>query len=146
VADRIVSITFEGNAVMIPAHPHIERVVQKEVSQQRTDYAALWRSLFPRDETAILHLDGCLEPSLNIKQRPRAVGMFTDRPHQQIVLDAVERILDTLPTITSTAIQIMYGLSGHATRWRANRWQSWAGAIGKANSICCWCCRTALAH
>jgi hypothetical protein len=118
VADRIVGITFEGNAGMIPAHPRVERIVQKEVSQQRTDYSALWRSLFSRDETAILHLDGCIEPSLNIEQHPRAIGMFTDRPHQQIVLDAVERTLDTLPTITSTAIPNRCGSSGHAIRWR----------------------------
>jgi hypothetical protein len=76
----------------------------------------------------------------------RVVDPSRDFLEQDMMPHVVERILDTLPTITSMDIQIMFGLSGRTIRWRANRWQSWAGAIGKANSICCWCCQMALAH
>jgi hypothetical protein len=41
----------------------------------------------------------------------------TDKP---FLANRVERILDTLPTITSTVIPSRCGLSGHDIRWRAN--------------------------
>jgi hypothetical protein len=67
--------------------------------------------------------------------------------HQPIVVNRVERTLDTLPTIiTSTAIPTVFGLFDDAIRWRAKHCKSWAGAIGKATCICCWCCRMAVAH
>src|SRR5262249_53442700 len=79
-----------------------------------TNHSALWCSLFPPYETAILHLGRRSEPALNIEQHPRAVGMFTDRPHQQMVLDAVEEGLDVQvqnPCVTPAA------LAGYSNRF-----------------------------
>src|SRR5262252_2965180 len=59
VADRIIGITFERDARMVPPHPPVERVMKKEVGQERTDDPSLRRSSLPADKTAIRHLDGC---------------------------------------------------------------------------------------
>ena len=37
--DRIVRIALESDTREVPLHPDIERIVQKEISQQRTDYS-----------------------------------------------------------------------------------------------------------
>jgi site-specific DNA recombinase len=65
---------------------------------------------------------------------------------QLTMVQGPERTLDTLPTVTSTAIPSRCGLSGRATHWRAKPWRCWAGAIGKASYICCWCYPMAVAH
>jgi hypothetical protein len=60
--------------------------------------------------------------------------MLAHRPHEQSLLDAVERTLDTLPTtITSTAIPSTSRLLDHAIRWRVGHYRSWAGVIGEAS-------------
>jgi hypothetical protein len=70
-----------------------------------------------------------------------------DELDQPSSVDGIERLLDTLPTtITSTAIPTVFRLFDHAIRWSAKRCKSWAGAIGKASCICCWCCPMAVAH
>ena len=79
---------------MVPPHPHVERVVEKEIGQERTDDPALRRSPFPADEAAIRHLNGRSQPSFEVKQHPRAVRMLAHRPHQQVPVDIIEEGFD----------------------------------------------------
>jgi len=60
VAYRIIRIALERDGRMIPTHPPVERVMEKEIRQEGTDDPALWRSSCPLDEAAIRHLNGCL--------------------------------------------------------------------------------------
>jgi len=54
--------------------------------------------------------------------------------HQQVMIDMVERTLDTLPTtITSMAIPSTSRLFDHAIRWRVGPYKFWAGVIGEAS-------------
>ena len=39
VADRVIGIALKRDAGMVPLHPLVERVVEKEIGQQRTDDA-----------------------------------------------------------------------------------------------------------
>jgi hypothetical protein len=39
MADHIIGITLERDGRMVPPHPHIERVMQKEIRQERADYS-----------------------------------------------------------------------------------------------------------
>ena len=39
VADRIIGIALEGDARMVPTHPHVERVMEKEIRQEGTDHS-----------------------------------------------------------------------------------------------------------
>jgi hypothetical protein len=55
------------------------------------------------------HLHGRLQPALDVEEHPRTVRVMTDRLEQKLPIDAVERLLDRLPTtalIISTAIPI----------------------------------------
>src|SRR5690349_6585370 len=71
VADRIIGIALEGDARMVPPHPHVERVMEKEIRQEGTDDPALRRSSFPADEAAVRHLNGRSQPSFEVEQHPR---------------------------------------------------------------------------
>ncbi len=94
VAYRIIGIALEGNARMVPTHPHVERVMEKEIRQEGTDDPALRRSSFPADEAAIRHLNGRSQPSFEVEQHPRAVRMLAHRPHQQLPIDIIEEGFD----------------------------------------------------
>jgi hypothetical protein len=39
VADRIIGIALERDGRMTPPHPHVERVMEKEIRQEGTDYS-----------------------------------------------------------------------------------------------------------
>ena len=94
VADRIIGIALEGDARMVPTHPHVERVMEKEIRQEGTDDPALRRSSFPADQAAIRHLNGRSQPSFEVKQHPRAVRVLAHRPHQQLPVDIIEEGFD----------------------------------------------------
>jgi hypothetical protein len=34
VADRVIGVALEGNVRTGPAHPHVERIVEKEIRQE----------------------------------------------------------------------------------------------------------------
>jgi hypothetical protein len=53
VADRIIGIALERDGRMVPAHLHVERVVEKEIRQEGTDYSLNAKGNF-RFERAIL--------------------------------------------------------------------------------------------
>src|SRR5271165_4756568 len=67
VAYRIIGIALEGDARMVPTHPHVERVMEKEIRQEGTDDPALRRSSFSADEAAICHLNRRSQPSFEVK-------------------------------------------------------------------------------
>jgi hypothetical protein len=41
VTNHIISKAFERNMRTVLLHPHVERIVQKEICQQRADYSTL---------------------------------------------------------------------------------------------------------
>src|SRR3954452_7131450 len=94
VTDRIVGIALEGNARMVPVHPHIERVMQKKICKDGAYNPTLWRPSFPHGEATIRHLHRCFQPSLDVQQHPWTVRMFTDCSHKQSRLDTVKEGLD----------------------------------------------------
>jgi len=51
--DGIVRVPLESDTREVPLHPDIERVVQKETGEQRTDYAPLRRAARPLFQGAI---------------------------------------------------------------------------------------------
>ena len=42
VADRVIIIALERDGRMVPAHPHVERVVEKEICQEGTERSDPW--------------------------------------------------------------------------------------------------------
>src|ERR1700680_1928492 len=73
----MMSSALERNVRRGPRHPHVERLVQKQVRQQGTDDTTLRRSRCPRDDAAVLHLHRRLQPALDVEQHPRTIRMTT---------------------------------------------------------------------
>src|ERR1700722_376704 len=84
MADGIVGVALEGDGRMVPAHPQVERIMQKEIRQEGAYDPALRRPSFSCDEASILHLLGRFQPSLDVQKCPRTIRMFADCTHQQI--------------------------------------------------------------
>src|SRR5450631_1205739 len=55
VANRIIGIALERYVREVPAHPHIERIVKKEIRQEGADDPTLWRPSFSPDEPPVRH-------------------------------------------------------------------------------------------
>src|SRR5262245_33357651 len=94
MADRIIGIALERNVRILPSHPCIERIMQKEIRQDRAYDPTLWCASLPRDEASIRHLYGGFQPSFDVEKHPRAIRVFADRTHQQIAVDSIEEALD----------------------------------------------------
>ena len=94
VTNDVVRITLERDVRILPRHPHIERIVQKQICQQGANYPALRRPGPARYDTAIFHLNGHLQATLDVEQHPATVRMVTDGLEQQLPIDAVEVAFD----------------------------------------------------
>src|SRR5215813_12582423 len=66
VTDRIIGIALEQYVREVPAHPQIERIVQKEIGQEVTDDPALRRPSLSPDEAPIRHLHRGFQPSVDV--------------------------------------------------------------------------------
>src|SRR5713226_5738088 len=64
VRDNIIRVPLEWHAGMNPAHPVVEREVQKNIRHQRTYHSALRGPLRPPYQRSILQLGGSFEPPL----------------------------------------------------------------------------------
>ena len=84
-----------------PGHPKVKRVVQEEISQDWADDSSLWSAARSLNQGSFLLQHWGSQPSFDVEQRPRARDVFSDGPHQQRVVDIVERRHDRLP-ITKT--------------------------------------------
>src|SRR6266480_1811166 len=90
MTNGVIRIALERNARIGSLHPHIERVMQKQIRQDGTYDPSLRSSRHSWHDAAILQLDRSLQPALDIEQHPRLVRMTTDRPEHQLPIDAVE--------------------------------------------------------
>ncbi len=59
-AIRIVGIPLERRLRKVPPHPHVERIMQKQIRQQWREDTTLWRTLPTLRQSAFLVLRrGC---------------------------------------------------------------------------------------
>lgn len=77
VADRIIGIPLEWDGRLVPLHPRIEGVVQKQVSQQRTDNTALRRPSRPCLQASIRQLHRGFQPPFDMEQHPFILSVVT---------------------------------------------------------------------
>src|ERR1022692_213083 len=69
--DRVVGISFERQLRILVPHPHVERIMQKQICQQWRDDSTLWRALPTIRQPAFLVLRrGCQPP----RSEERRVG------------------------------------------------------------------------
>ena len=61
-----------------------------QVREQRRDRRSLWGSRLSRRGGSVSHRHGGFEPPFDAQQHPTLVGVVSDRPHEQIMANAVE--------------------------------------------------------
>jgi hypothetical protein len=94
MTNHIVSKSLEWYLRIISPHPHIERVVQKEIGQQGADDSSLRCPFLPAAKGTIWHLNRRFQPSPDVENHPIAVGVFPYRSHQKFMVNAVKETLD----------------------------------------------------
>ncbi|HKQ88190.1 MAG TPA: hypothetical protein VJS43_15640, partial [Candidatus Acidoferrales bacterium] len=60
VTDRIIGIALEQYVREVPAHPHVERVVEKEIRQEGTDHSPNAKGNFCFDRVIALDRSRCV--------------------------------------------------------------------------------------
>src|SRR3954468_18768571 len=90
MTNDVIRVALERDVRTGSRHPHVERIMQKQIRQGGAYDSALRSSRHSRHDAAILHLYRSLQPALDIEQHPRLVRMTTDRPKHQLPIDAVE--------------------------------------------------------
>jgi hypothetical protein len=66
VTNPIIGIPLERNPRIPPLHPHIERIMQKEIRKQGADHSSLRRPFIPMYQAAIIQLHRGLQPSFDL--------------------------------------------------------------------------------
>src|SRR6266542_3554731 len=92
--DGVVRVALERDARIVPLHPQIKRVVEKQVGQQRTDDTTLRRALAPRLQGSIHSLYRGTEPPPNVQTNPRHVGVVGHGALDQIMIQTVKERFD----------------------------------------------------
>src|SRR5260370_8771907 len=90
MTNGVIRVALERDERTGSRHPHVERIMQKQIRQGGAYDPSLRSSRHSRHDAAILHLYRSLQPALNVEQHPRTVRMPTDRPEHQLPIDAVE--------------------------------------------------------
>src|SRR6266478_7943605 len=90
VRDNIIRVPLEWHAGMNPAHPVVEREVQKNISHQRTDHSRVRGPLRPRHQRSVLPLGGSFEPPPEIEENPRALRVLPHGTKHQFVVEIIE--------------------------------------------------------
>ena len=90
VHDHVIDIPFEADAGELPGHPRIERVMQKQVGQDRRHGRPLRGPPIPGLRDPIGPDQWCPQPTGDIQHHPRRWGVCSHRLEQQLMIDAVE--------------------------------------------------------
>ena len=83
VDNDIIRITLERDVRKILRHPLVEYVMQEDIGQQRRHDTALGRAAVPTNLVAFRVDSRHFQPTLDVKQNPRTVGVFPHRVHHQ---------------------------------------------------------------
>src|SRR5271169_434314 len=90
MTNGVIRVALERDVRKGSRHPHVERIMQKQIRQEGAYDPSLRSPRHSRSDAAIFQLDRSLQPALDIEQHPRTVGMTTDRLEHQLPVDAVE--------------------------------------------------------
>src|ERR1700740_2216393 len=104
MTNGVIRVALERDVRTPSRHPHVERIMQKQIRQDGAYDPSLRRSRHSRHDAAILHLHRSLQPALDVEQHPRSVRMTTDR-------SAVERMrLTSSDAVIVCAEQVMLNI------------------------------------
>ena len=98
VHNSIIGVALKRQVRIVLPHPPVERIMQKQIGQQWTDYTSLRRALFTRNKPSLFILRRHFQPSFNVENYPLVLRVLPDRPHHQLMVDVIEGNHHTLPT------------------------------------------------
>jgi hypothetical protein len=84
VHDRVVHIPFEGQTRILPGQPHVEGVVEKQISQHGRNRGPLRGSPVALLQGPVRQRQRRLKPPLDIQHHPTVVGVCLDRFEYEI--------------------------------------------------------------
>src|SRR3984893_1394616 len=90
MTNGVIPVALERDVRTPSRHPHVERIMQKQIRQDGAYDPSLRSSRHSWHDAAIFHLHRGLQPALDVEQHPRLVRMTTDRFEYQLPIDAVE--------------------------------------------------------
>src|SRR5205823_14758637 len=94
VDNRVIRVPGKRTRWIGALHPDVERIVHKQVHQNRTDHPALWRATLPWHLSAFCRLERCSKPPLDVQQDPVFLDVAANRFYQQDMINLIERPLD----------------------------------------------------
>src|SRR6266446_8899475 len=94
MTNGVIRVALERDVRTPSRHPHVERIMQKQIRQDGAYDPSLRRPRHSRHDAAILHLHRSLQPALDVEQHPWTVRMMTDGLEQKLPIDAIEEALD----------------------------------------------------
>ena len=92
--DRIIGITLKAHAWIASLHPPVERVVQKQVGEQRTGHTALRGALGPLLPDAVRPLNGSAKPPPNVQPYPGQISVMCNGTFDQIMRNGIKECSD----------------------------------------------------
>ena len=91
VRNNIIRVTLERAARELPVHPHVERIMHEQISQQRRNRGTLRGSLLPGDDGPVRHLHRRFQPPGDVQQDPPLAGVVSYRLQQQGMRNGIEK-------------------------------------------------------
>src|ERR1035437_4074753 len=79
MTNGVIRVALERDVGKGSRHPHVERIMQKQIRQAGAYHPSLRSSRRARHDAAVLHLHRVLQPALDVEQHSRTVRMMTNR-------------------------------------------------------------------
>ena len=90
----VIAEPFERQTREFPRHPCVERIMEKEICEQRRNRRPLWSTTLPLLQGAVGVLHRCFQPPLNVQHHPLLVSVRLHRLDDEVMRNVVEEPLD----------------------------------------------------
>src|SRR5260221_5250243 len=94
--DYIVSETLEVDGRKRPRHPHVERIMQEQVGQERTDDTALRGAFRPFHQDPVRTLDRGTQPPAHVQPYPGEFSVVRHGAFDEVMRNGIKECFDVL--------------------------------------------------
>src|SRR5271157_6053847 len=120
VDDGVVRVTLDPDARILSLHPEVERVVQEQVGQQRTDDPSLRGPLRPLHESAVPTFDRGAQPPPNIQADPSQIRVAGQGTLDEVMRNGIKEGSD-VQIDDPVAVPAPFPRHSHRVKRRAAR-------------------------
>src|SRR5215813_3987854 len=90
----IVSKTLEVDARKRPRHPHVERIMQEQIGQERTEDTALRGAFRPFHQDSVRTLDRGTQPPAHVQPYPGEFSMVRHGTFDEVMRNGIKKCFD----------------------------------------------------